>query len=172
VDLLAIGGTGPAGAIALSAADTAAGLQINLFWIIVAAANFVVFFLIVQRIAFGGLVKTLNDRHSRIEAGLQDADPLVRAAAVEAVGQWGEPDEAVVAALLPLLEDANDQVKVEVTKVLPKLAGATPAVIDGCSDLLVDVFGEAGRHTRSAVGLAELPFGIAVEIELTARLYE
>jgi enamine deaminase RidA (YjgF/YER057c/UK114 family) len=43
-------------------------------------------------------------------------------------------------------------------------------VIDGCSDLLVEVFGEAGRHTRSAVGLAELPFGIAVEIELTARL--
>jgi enamine deaminase RidA (YjgF/YER057c/UK114 family) len=46
----------------------------------------------------------------------------------------------------------------------------TPAVIDGCSDLLVEVFGEAGHHTRSAVGLAELPFGIAVEIELTARL--
>jgi enamine deaminase RidA (YjgF/YER057c/UK114 family) len=46
----------------------------------------------------------------------------------------------------------------------------TPAVIDGCSDLLVDVFGDAGRHTRSAVGLAELPFGIAVEIELIARV--
>ena len=46
----------------------------------------------------------------------------------------------------------------------------TPAVIDGCSDLLVEVFGEAGRHTRSAVGLAELPFDIAVEIELVARL--
>jgi enamine deaminase RidA (YjgF/YER057c/UK114 family) len=46
----------------------------------------------------------------------------------------------------------------------------TPAVIDGCSDLLVEVFGAAGRHTRSAVGLAELPFGIAVEIELTARV--
>jgi enamine deaminase RidA (YjgF/YER057c/UK114 family) len=45
-----------------------------------------------------------------------------------------------------------------------------PAVIDGCSDLLVDVFGEAGRHARSAVGLAELPFGIAVEIELVARI--
>jgi enamine deaminase RidA (YjgF/YER057c/UK114 family) len=45
-----------------------------------------------------------------------------------------------------------------------------PAVIDGCSDLLVEVFGEAGRHTRSAVGLAELPFGIAVEIELIARI--
>jgi enamine deaminase RidA (YjgF/YER057c/UK114 family) len=46
----------------------------------------------------------------------------------------------------------------------------TPAVIDGCSDLLVEVFGEAGRHARSAVGLAELPFDIAVEIELIARI--
>lgn len=46
----------------------------------------------------------------------------------------------------------------------------TPAVIDGCSDLLIEVFGDAGRHTRSAVGMAELPFNIAVEIELTARL--
>ncbi len=46
----------------------------------------------------------------------------------------------------------------------------TPAVIDGCSDLLLEVFGDAGRHTRSAVGLAELPFGIAVEIELIAEV--
>jgi enamine deaminase RidA (YjgF/YER057c/UK114 family) len=46
----------------------------------------------------------------------------------------------------------------------------TPAVIDGCSDLLVEVFGDAGRHTRSAVGLAELPFDIAVEIELVAAV--
>jgi enamine deaminase RidA (YjgF/YER057c/UK114 family) len=48
----------------------------------------------------------------------------------------------------------------------------TPAVIDGCSDLLVEVFGDKGRHTRSAVGLAALPFGIAVEIELIARVDE
>jgi enamine deaminase RidA (YjgF/YER057c/UK114 family) len=46
----------------------------------------------------------------------------------------------------------------------------TPAVIDGCSDLLVELLGDAGRHTRSAVGMAELPFDIAVEIELIARL--
>jgi enamine deaminase RidA (YjgF/YER057c/UK114 family) len=45
-----------------------------------------------------------------------------------------------------------------------------PAVIDGCSDLLVDVFGEAGRHTRSAVGMAELPFGIPVEIEMILEI--
>lgn len=46
----------------------------------------------------------------------------------------------------------------------------TPAVIDGCSDVLVEVFGEAGRHTRSAVGMAELPFDIAVEVELIAEV--
>ena len=46
----------------------------------------------------------------------------------------------------------------------------TPAVLDGCSDLLTEVFGAAGQHARSAVGLAELPIGIAVEIELIARL--
>jgi enamine deaminase RidA (YjgF/YER057c/UK114 family) len=46
----------------------------------------------------------------------------------------------------------------------------TPAVINGCSDLLVEVFGEAGKHARSAVGMAELPFNIAVEVELIAEI--
>jgi enamine deaminase RidA (YjgF/YER057c/UK114 family) len=45
-----------------------------------------------------------------------------------------------------------------------------PPVIDGCSDLLVEIFGDRGRHARSAVGMAELPFGIPVEIELVARI--
>ena len=40
-----------------------------------------------------------------------------------------------------------------------------PAVINGCSDLFVEVFGEAGRHARSAVGVASLPEDISVEIE-------
>ena len=41
-----------------------------------------------------------------------------------------------------------------------------PAVINGFSDLILDLYGpEAGQHARSAVGLAELPFGIPVEIE-------
>jgi enamine deaminase RidA (YjgF/YER057c/UK114 family) len=40
-----------------------------------------------------------------------------------------------------------------------------PKVINGCSDLFVEVFGERGRHARSAVGMASLPFGITVEIE-------
>jgi enamine deaminase RidA (YjgF/YER057c/UK114 family) len=40
-----------------------------------------------------------------------------------------------------------------------------PAVMNGFSNLIVDLFGEAGKHTRSAVGMAELPFDIPVEIE-------
>jgi len=40
-----------------------------------------------------------------------------------------------------------------------------PKVINGASQLLLDVFGEAGRHARIAVGQAELPFGVPVEVE-------
>ena len=40
-----------------------------------------------------------------------------------------------------------------------------PKVINGASDFLVEVLGEAGRHARSAVSAASLPFGVAVEIE-------
>ena len=46
----------------------------------------------------------------------------------------------------------------------------TPEVIDGCSNVLVEIFGDAGRHTRSAVGMAELPFDIPVEIEMVLQV--
>lgn len=45
-----------------------------------------------------------------------------------------------------------------------------PRVINGCSDLFVEVFGDAGRHTRSAVGFVSLPNGIPVEIECTMEV--
>lgn len=40
-----------------------------------------------------------------------------------------------------------------------------PKVINGCSDLMVEVFGDKGRHARAAVGVPALPLGVAVEIE-------
>lgn len=49
---------------------------------------------------------------------------------------------------------------------------AQPKVIDAASDLLAEVFGEAGRHARAAVGVAELPRNAAVEIELTVAYRE
>jgi len=45
-----------------------------------------------------------------------------------------------------------------------------PAVVDGASRLLADVFGEAGRHSRSAIGVSALPRGGAVEIEVEVAL--
>jgi enamine deaminase RidA (YjgF/YER057c/UK114 family) len=45
-----------------------------------------------------------------------------------------------------------------------------PEVINGASDLLVEVFGDRGRHARSAVGMAALPLGIAVEIEMIVEI--
>jgi enamine deaminase RidA (YjgF/YER057c/UK114 family) len=45
-----------------------------------------------------------------------------------------------------------------------------PAVVDGASAVLADVFGAAGRHTRSAIGVAALPRGGAVEIEVTVAV--
>ncbi|MEU4763761.1 RidA family protein [Actinosynnema sp. NPDC023794] len=47
-----------------------------------------------------------------------------------------------------------------------------PAVINGASDLLGEVFGEAGRHARAAVGVAELPLGAPVEVELIVEIGE
>ncbi|HYH24706.1 MAG TPA: RidA family protein [Blastococcus sp.] len=45
-----------------------------------------------------------------------------------------------------------------------------PRVINGASELLGRIFGEAGQHARSAVGVAELPLGAPVEVELTVEL--
>ncbi len=45
-----------------------------------------------------------------------------------------------------------------------------PKVINGCSDLLVELFGDAGKHARSAVGMQALPFGIPVEIEMIVEV--
>jgi len=48
--------------------------------------------------------------------------------------------------------------------------GEQPEVINGCSDLFVTVFGDRGRHARSAVGMGSLPRGIPVEIEVIVEV--
>lgn len=47
-----------------------------------------------------------------------------------------------------------------------------PEVIDGCSNLFVEVFGDAGRHARSAVGMGSLPNGMTVEIEAVIKIHD
>jgi enamine deaminase RidA (YjgF/YER057c/UK114 family) len=48
--------------------------------------------------------------------------------------------------------------------------GDQPKVVNGCSDLLVAVFGDKGKHARSAVGMNALPLGMAVEIEIIVEV--
>ena len=47
---------------------------------------------------------------------------------------------------------------------MPEFTGQSQ-VVDGASDLFVQLFGEAGRHTRMAIGVVALPYGVAVEVE-------
>ncbi|MGA4668966.1 RidA family protein [Propionibacteriaceae bacterium Y1923] len=60
----------------------------------------------------------------------------------------------------------------KVTAFVASAPGFTgqPVVANGASDLLGEVFGEAGAHVRSAVGVAELPLGVPVEIELVVQV--
>jgi enamine deaminase RidA (YjgF/YER057c/UK114 family) len=64
---------------------------------------------------------------------------------------------------------------VRVVKIVGFVASAEgftgqPGVVNGASELMGDVFGEAGQHARSAVGVAELPLGAPVEVELIVEV--
>lgn len=78
-----------------------------------------------------------------------------------------------LAALLTVI-DSLDSVKqlVRVGAFVNSAAGfdQQPAVANGASDVFVEIFGDAGRHSRTAVGVNELPAGFAVEVELVAEV--
>jgi enamine deaminase RidA (YjgF/YER057c/UK114 family) len=78
-----------------------------------------------------------------------------------------------LAALLTVV-DSLDAVKqlVRVGAFVNSAAGFNeqPAVANGASDLFVEIFGESGRHARTAVGVNELPAGFAVEVELVVEI--
>jgi enamine deaminase RidA (YjgF/YER057c/UK114 family) len=72
---------------------------------------------------------------------------------------------------------AGDLSKVEMLKLLGMVNGMPdfgqqPQVINGCSDLFVEVLGDRGRHARSAVGMGSLPGNITVEIEAIFRIID
>ncbi|NLY53306.1 MAG: RidA family protein [Firmicutes bacterium] len=84
--------------------------------------------------------------------------------------------EATLRCLACLKAELGSLDRVEkVFKVLGFIASAPgftdqPTVLNGCSDLLIEVFGEKGRHARSAIGVSELPEGIAVEVEILVQV--
>lgn len=78
--------------------------------------------------------------------------------------------------LVSLKEEIGDLDKVKrVVKLLCMINSApdfgdTPKVANGASDLLVELYGEAGQHARSSVGMATLPSGMPVEIEMVVEV--
>lgn len=79
---------------------------------------------------------------------------------------------AVMRQELGSLDRVNRIVKVlGMVNAVPEF-GQQPKVINGCSDLFVEVFGEKGRHARSAVGMGSLPGGIPVEIEVIVEVVD
>lgn len=87
-----------------------------------------------------------------------------------------EHAKLVALGLLAAMQQATgDLSKIEVVKVLGMVNGTPefgehPAVINGCSDLFVEVLGENGKHARSAVGMGSLPHNMTVEIEAVCRI--
>ncbi|HJE11303.1 MAG TPA: RidA family protein [Corynebacterium glutamicum] len=95
------------------------------------------------------------------EVSAEDAEKLARAAALNAL--------AAIDALVGI-----DKVT-RVLKIVGFVASAEnfsgqPAVINGASNLMGEVFGEAGAHARSAVGVAELPLNSPVEVEVVVEI--
>lgn len=78
--------------------------------------------------------------------------------------------------LLAAAKAAGSLDKVEILKVFGMVNGVPdfadqPKVINGCSDLFVQVLGERGRHARSAIGMGSLPNNMTVEIEAVIRIH-
>jgi enamine deaminase RidA (YjgF/YER057c/UK114 family) len=95
------------------------------------------------------------------EVSEADAAELARLCAINAL--------AAVQAVVGSLDRVTRIVKVVgFVASAPGFEGQ-PAVINGASDVLGEIFGDAGRHARSAVGVAALPKGVPVEVELIAE---
>jgi enamine deaminase RidA (YjgF/YER057c/UK114 family) len=101
--------------------------------------------------------KVLRQGKCGRDVSIEDAAGLARQCALNALG--------IVRGHLGSLDSV-----VRVVRVAGYVASAEgftdhPKVVNGASQLLLDVFGEAGRHARIAIGVAELPFGVPVEVE-------
>lgn len=77
---------------------------------------------------------------------------------------------AVAAQLAGGIDNIEEIVKVVVFVNSPDGYGAQPKIANGASNLLLEIFGEKGKHARSAVGVTSLPLNAVVEIEMIAKI--
>ncbi len=150
----------------MTVTDRLAGLGITLPGVAAPLASYV------PAVQAGGLVYTSGQlpmvdgtlaRTGKVggEVTVEDGTDLARTCALNAL--------AAVDALIGIDNVAR------VVRVVGYVASADgftgqPGVVNGASELLGEVFGDAGRHARSAVGVAELPLGAPVEVELVVEV--
>jgi enamine deaminase RidA (YjgF/YER057c/UK114 family) len=96
------------------------------------------------------------------EVSLEDAQGAARRCVLQAL--------AALRSALGSLDRVAAIVKVEVFVASSKRFTDQPKVANGASDVLVDVFGDAGKHARTAVGVSALPLGVPVEVAVVARV--
>ena len=107
-----------------------------------------------------GALETTGKVGAAVDA--ETANALARTAAINAV--------AAVHELVGDLDRVERVVKVTGFVASAPDFTAQPGVVNGASDVLAEIFGEAGRHARSAVGVAVLPLDAPVEVEITVRV--
>lgn len=96
------------------------------------------------------------------EVSVEEGQALARRCALQAL--------ACLRGELGSLDRVSRILKVTVWVACPPTFSDQPTVANGASDTLVEVFGEAGKHARAAVGVPALPLGAPVEVEVVAQL--
>ena len=97
-----------------------------------------------------------------VDVSVEDANALARRCALQAV--------SALRSALGSLDRVAAIAKVEVFVASSKRFTDQPKIANGASDVLVEIFGDAGKHARTAVGVAALPLGVPVEVAVTARV--
>ncbi len=127
-------------------------------------------------VVFGGNLAYVSGQDCRKDGELLYRGKLGKELTVEQGASCARQSMINCLAALKAGIGSLDRVK-RVVKVLGFVAsaegfGEQPFVINGGSELLIEIFGESGRHARAALGTNELPFGTPVEIEMIVELKE
>ncbi len=104
----------------------------------------------------------LHPGHLGAEVTVEQGREAARVCALQAL--------SALRAALGSLDRVRGILKVDVFVASAPGFTEQPQVANGASDVLVEIFGEAGQHARAAVGVAELPLGACVEVALTAEV--
>ncbi|MFH1474700.1 MAG: F0F1 ATP synthase subunit B [Chloroflexota bacterium] len=159
MDLYAAGSAIAVAAAAVAAEEGGAGIQVNLFWIIVAAGNFVLFLVILTLFAWKPITRTLDDRRAKIEQGLKDAEQArldlerASATAIEELGTARREAREIVDRSQRVAQDAREADIAATREELERMRVRAAAEIEAeKSRAIADLRAEVADLAISAAG--------------------